>query len=97
MTENNINTILSEMIFSTPLPGESYESSYAELSAALTGATAMAGDALAQLKQSNPPVASSRLVAVSAVYCRRRSRSCFCRRYAARRSENGLFISPPPN
>ena len=39
--------------------------SHTELSAALTGETS--GGALAQIKQSNPPVASSRLVAVSAV------------------------------
>ena len=37
---------------------------HTELSAALTGETS--GGALAQIKQSNPPVASSRLVAVSA-------------------------------
>ena len=48
------------------------------------------GGALAQIKQSNPPVASSRLVAVSAV------RSVFAAVAGANiRSGNGLFSSSP--
>ena len=47
--------------------------------------------ALAQLKQSNPPVASSRLVAVSAVAV---VAAVFVCDGATRRSGNGLFLSP---